>query len=232
MILLHFPNPHTRWHKGSTTLILDIFCVHRYTSSASTRSTSFSFAKVSADQPFSECFIFDLTNGRVKVTASEWPSFVYDQDLYDPQDVEAGCMKGYLLLHVFLHIFCSNGDPTKQDGPKCGSITKINGICVVTGHMIAYATCQDGWCKQDGAFDMTAFYGSIVTLFEDQPEDTWVLQMLAWWNEQVFGDKNGCIDVDKTQDDHPLTSMVAQMAARCEAWAKEQAEAAAASAAD
>ncbi|KAK0193636.1 hypothetical protein F5146DRAFT_1134371 [Armillaria mellea] len=79
---------------------------------------------------------------------------------------------------------------------------------------------------------MTAFYGSIVALFEDQPEDTWVLQTLAWWNEQVFGDENECIDVNKTQDDHPPTSMVAQMAAHHEAQAKEQAEAAAASAAD
>ncbi len=31
---------------------------------------------------------------------SEWPSFLYDQDLYDPKDDEAGLMKGYLLLHV------------------------------------------------------------------------------------------------------------------------------------
>ncbi|KAK0205742.1 hypothetical protein IW262DRAFT_1468914 [Armillaria fumosa] len=183
-----------------------------------------------------ECFIFDLTNSRVKVMASEWLSFVYDQDLYNPLDAETGCMKGYLLLCVFLHIFCSNSDPIKQDGPKCGSITKINGICMVTSCMIAYAACQtcyalsskDGWCKQDGAFDMTAFYSSIVALFKDQPDDIWVLQMLHWWNEQVFGDENGHVDINKTQDDHPPTSTIAQMAAHHEAWAKQQAEAAAA----
>ncbi|KAK0438852.1 uncharacterized protein EV420DRAFT_1651270 [Desarmillaria tabescens] len=181
-------------------------------------------------------FIFDLANGKVKVMASEWPSFLYDQTLYDPLDNEAGFMKGYLLLRVFLHIFCSNGDPMKQEGPKRGSIAKINGICLVTGCMIAYAACQgcyalsskDGWTEQDGAFDMTAFYDSIVALFESHPDDEWMVETLAWWNEQIFGDENGRTDVDKTQDAHPPDSTVAKMAARHEAWAKAQAEAAAA----
>lgn len=49
---------------------------------------------------FSKKFIFDLANGKVKVTASEWPSFFYDQALYNPKDEEAGLLKGYLLLQV------------------------------------------------------------------------------------------------------------------------------------
>lgn len=144
-------------------------------------------------------------------------------------------MKGYLLLRVYLHIFCSNGDPTKQEGPKRGSIAKINGIQSVTGCQIAYAACQahyalsskDGWTEQDGAFDMATFYDSIVALFESYPDDEWALDTLAWWNEEIFGDPNGRTDTDKTQDAHPPESTVAKMAAHREAQAKARAEAAA-----
>ncbi len=67
----------------------------------------------------------------------------------------------------------------------------------ITGHHIAYATCQvrcilsfiglltllylfqaryalcakDSWTEHDGAFDMEAFYLAIVDLFEDYPDN-------------------------------------------------------------
>ncbi|KAK0463159.1 uncharacterized protein EV420DRAFT_1639258 [Desarmillaria tabescens] len=165
----------------------------------------------------SDRFLYDLANGKVKVTASEWPSFLYDQALYDPEDEEKRLMRGFLLLHVYLHIFCSNGDPTKQ---------------------IAYVACQghyalsskDGWTEQDGAFDLPVFYNSIVDLFESHPDDEWALETLTWWNEQVFGDPNGCTDTDKSEDIHPPESTVVRMAARREARAKAWVNAATAAA--
>ncbi|KAK0489392.1 hypothetical protein IW261DRAFT_1290156, partial [Armillaria novae-zelandiae] len=121
------------------------------------------------------------------------PSFLYDQDLYNPKNDEAGLMKGYLLLRVYLHIFCSNGDPTKQEGLKQGSIAKINGIRSVTGWQIAYVACQahyalsskDSWTEQDGTFNMATFYNSVVTMFESYPDDEWCLDTLAWWNKYI-----------------------------------------------
>ncbi len=44
-----------------------------------------------------------------------------------------------LVFQVFLHIFCSNRDPTKQEGKKRRNIAKINRMHQVTGHHIAYA---------------------------------------------------------------------------------------------
>ncbi|KAK0488043.1 hypothetical protein EDD18DRAFT_1081952 [Armillaria luteobubalina] len=137
-------------------------------------------------------------NGKVKVTASEWPSFLYDQDLYDPMDDEVGLMKGYLLLHVcaFLMVFYYSQSFNRFTYPyfaAMGSIAKINGIQLVSGCQIAYAACQacyvlsskDGWTEQDGAFDMMTFYNSIVALFESFPDDEWCLHTLAWWNKYV-----------------------------------------------
>lgn len=84
---------------------------------------------------------------------------MYDQAMWTPKDEEIGLTRGYLLLRVlfhffyvsecanlvfqvFLHIFCSNGDPTKQEGKKRRNIAKINRMHQVTGRHIAYAACQ------------------------------------------------------------------------------------------
>ncbi len=41
----------------------------------------------------------------------------------------------------------------------------------------------DGWTEMDGAFDMSIFYNSVVSLFKSYPNDEWALNTLAWWNE-------------------------------------------------
>jgi hypothetical protein len=37
----------------------------------------------------------------------------------------------------------------------------------------------------DDNFDHKVFFKNIVNLFEDNPEDKWVVDTLAWWNEYV-----------------------------------------------
>jgi len=34
-------------------------------------------------------------------------------------------------------------------------------------------------------FSYEKFYENIVTLFEDDPEDPWVIDTLEWWNKYV-----------------------------------------------
>ncbi|SJL06847.1 uncharacterized protein ARMOST_10189 [Armillaria ostoyae] len=185
-------------------------------------------------------FLQKLADGKVEVMASYWPSFLYCQKLHKPNDIESGLMRGYLLLQVFQHIFCSTEDPTKQGGTKCRNVAKINRMHKITGHHIAYAACQtryalcakDSWTKRDGAFDMDAFYMAIINLFEEYPDDKWATATLAWWNEQVFSDAEGCVITTAEKQTHPPDSSVAQMAAARAACAKAHAEAAAAVAAD
>ncbi|KAK0473867.1 hypothetical protein IW261DRAFT_1569233 [Armillaria novae-zelandiae] len=105
-----------------------------------------------------------LANGDIQPTASEWPSFMYDQDLYDKNNMFSGLMQGYLL--VLRHIFFSNGDPMKQSGLKRAALTKLFGIKKITAHHIAYAACltrfglcsKDAWQLYDGAFHLDVFY--------------------------------------------------------------------------
>ncbi|KAK0461471.1 hypothetical protein IW261DRAFT_1349116, partial [Armillaria novae-zelandiae] len=129
-----------------------------------------------------------LADGDIQPTASEWPSFMYDQDLYDKNNMFSGLMRGYLL--VLRHIFFSNGDPMKQSGPKRAALVKLFGIKKITARHIAYAACltwfglcsKDAWQLCDGAFHLDVFYYAVVDLFEMFPEEKWVTETLAWWN--------------------------------------------------
>lgn len=42
----------------------------------------------------------DMADGVIKVTVSDWPSFLYCQEEHVKDDLESGLMKGYLLLRV------------------------------------------------------------------------------------------------------------------------------------
>jgi hypothetical protein len=37
----------------------------------------------------------------------------------------------------------------------------------------------------DDNFDHEVFFKNIMKLFEDNPEDKWVVDTLAWWNKYV-----------------------------------------------
>ena len=39
------------------------------------------------------------------------------------------------------------------------------------------------WGSCDNLFNLHLFYDNIVTMFEKNPEDPWVIETLEWWNE-------------------------------------------------
>jgi hypothetical protein len=39
------------------------------------------------------------------------------------------------------------------------------------------------WASCDNIFNLQLFYDSIVTTFEKNPQDPWVIETLEWWNE-------------------------------------------------
>ncbi|KAK0438868.1 uncharacterized protein EV420DRAFT_1486520 [Desarmillaria tabescens] len=175
--------------------------------------------------------LLSLSDSQIEVNTSYWPSFMYDQAMWTPEDEEIGLTRGYLLLRVFLHIFCSNRDPTKQEDKKRCNIAKINRMHQVTGHHIVYAACQTryvlssktAWCEQDGTFNMNTFYVAIVDLFEQYPDDEWVTATLGWWNEQIFGDAEGCTITEAEKQEHASESSVGKIAAAHAARARAEA---------
>ncbi|KAG6825294.1 hypothetical protein H0H92_004132, partial [Tricholoma furcatifolium] len=110
----------------------------------------------------------------------------------DPEDPLKGFMRGYLL--VYRHIFTSptsaisgNRNATKPSKAFLHSLTSV------TGRTLAYAAVQacfaissvEAWNSCDGPFDYEMFYFNMVAIFEDEPENPWVVETLKWWNQQL-----------------------------------------------
>jgi hypothetical protein len=44
---------------------------------------------------------------------------------------------------------------------------------------------DEEWGLGDNTFSYKAFYDNIITLFEDDLEDPWVIETLEWWNKCI-----------------------------------------------
>jgi hypothetical protein len=47
--------------------------------------------------------LHQIQDGRIAVTAEDWPAFLYDDTPYDPQNEELGLFRGFLLLQVRIY---------------------------------------------------------------------------------------------------------------------------------
>lgn len=45
---------------------------------------------------------------------------------------------------------------------------------------------QDDWRAEDGVFEKEKFFAIVTSLFEDDLDDAWCVETLAWWNKYVF----------------------------------------------
>ena len=107
-----------------------------------------------------------LQDRRIKFTAGDWPTFLYDEQEYDPKEKDKGLLHGYMLVLVstlilsfiytnisFLktdkHIFTSPASSLSMNvckGMK-PSKSKLHGLHHVTARTIAYAAVQVNFCS-------------------------------------------------------------------------------------
>ncbi|KDR76066.1 hypothetical protein GALMADRAFT_139825 [Galerina marginata CBS 339.88] len=122
----------------------------------------------------------EAKNAVVDISESEWPTFLYASDtIPDPDNDHHGHFRGNLLPVLALQPLATvKGRLNKA---------KIHKLTEVTGRTIAYicalvriALRGRGWGTEDSAFDYEAFYQNIVKMFEDDPEDCWVIETLDW----------------------------------------------------
>ncbi|KAL6308596.1 hypothetical protein BKA93DRAFT_725335 [Sparassis latifolia] len=143
-------------------------------------------------------FCRDVEEGIIPIDSCEWPSFLYPEDGYDPDNIDTNLLRSPFLVACFRHIFtgCRSGKKTTP-GPASGrkSITDIYSMTKITPRNIAYIcvlvrfalNSQTHWSERDGEFDTVEFFQNIIGLF-DEPEDSrkWSDSTLKWWNEYVF----------------------------------------------
>ncbi|KAL7283550.1 hypothetical protein ACG7TL_002984 [Trametes sanguinea] len=140
-----------------------------------------------------------LTNKR-PIKGGDFPSFLYDQDLADPEDDDAGLLRSPYFLMCFKALWTGPSSVHLENGRHHRTAGKPPIACKyklykVSARMIAYTTvlvrCElsslSEWSTTDVAgFDGTNLYETIVQLFAD-PVDDWRNDTLRWWNQRVFG---------------------------------------------
>ncbi|TCD61407.1 hypothetical protein EIP91_008511 [Steccherinum ochraceum] len=136
----------------------------------------------------------------LQILADDYPSFLYDESLYDPEDPSQGLLRGYFLLACFRHVF-TGGRTACKPTPGCAagnpSLVEIHHVTRVEPRLIGYLAtlarfilnAQHAWSGKDYDFSTAEFFDAIVDLFEAQHgEDAsdaqieWGADTLAWWD--------------------------------------------------
>ncbi|KAF6741088.1 hypothetical protein DFP72DRAFT_943149 [Ephemerocybe angulata] len=111
------------------------------------------------------------------IGGDQWPIFLYENEIFDPEDPWKGLLRNQILVQGFKHIF-------KDEN---------NGMTQVTAASIAYTSAQIRFAlssttifaRSDKETLSEVFYNSILELLEDPEELEEVEQLLTWWNKRV-----------------------------------------------
>jgi hypothetical protein len=104
-------------------------------------------------------------DGTIKIVADDWPSFLYEEGVYDPNEIDKGLLRGHFLLRVsflavvvlagakccsgfstsfYLAFLCAQGDGVYD---KCHALWKRQ----ITQHEKSYA-CNNCICSCTGMY--------------------------------------------------------------------------------
>ncbi|KAG1848140.1 hypothetical protein C8R48DRAFT_677345 [Suillus tomentosus] len=152
-----------------------------------------------------------------RITACSWPSFLYDDGGYDPQNPTKGLLKGKLLVKAFKRVFTSPSSTDKEqpvDSVARSAHNRNSGerrtrrdvatllnMRSVQPRAIAYVSVQraqlrfalsssGSWRIIDDEFNNQEFYDNIVDYLELPPTPEAAKEidsLLLWWNQKVFG---------------------------------------------
>ncbi|KAG1791946.1 hypothetical protein EV424DRAFT_1336898, partial [Suillus variegatus] len=130
-----------------------------------------------------------------RITACSWPTFLYEDGCYDPQNPTNGLFKGKLLLKAFKRVFTSPTS-TYEEQPAdlaARSVRNKNSGERRTRRDLRFALSSAGsWRIVDDEFNHQEFYDNIVDYLELPPSPEAakdVDDLLLWWNQKVFGRK-------------------------------------------
>ncbi|KAJ7571953.1 hypothetical protein C8J56DRAFT_1083871, partial [Mycena floridula] len=121
-------------------------------------------------------------DGDIVLNSKQLPAFLYDWDVFDPEDPEIGLFHGHISVRVAHAIFTSpSSAPTGKMSPPMVAYSVVQAY---------FALCaQETWRRKDGEFNLNTFYNRILDLLND-PDDIWAKNTLKWWTQQVFGESD------------------------------------------
>ncbi|KAI0071489.1 hypothetical protein K474DRAFT_1679369 [Panus rudis PR-1116 ss-1] len=151
---------------------------------------------------YSDTVIKDIKDGKLTVTASQVPAFLYPQDQAihptgSSADLLAGFGYGHFAVRVAKHIF--SGPSSALEGPGYhkgrSSNATLCGLNAMMPEAFAYAmiqaryalSSQPEWSLRDNQFDVEEFYWEMVNVMRLKQSKG----LLQFYNEQIFGRKEG-----------------------------------------
>ncbi|KAG1844984.1 hypothetical protein F4604DRAFT_1884361 [Suillus subluteus] len=135
-----------------------------------------------------------LQSGEIAVSGDQWPLFLYANEAYDPDDPWNGLLRSRLLINAFRHVFTSPSSVEKEPKATRAGNARLHGMTTVTAPSVAYiatqvrfAICSSSvFSHTDTSTDSETFYHSLLDLLEDPDERGEVVDLLVWWNRQIF----------------------------------------------
>ncbi|KAI5980896.1 hypothetical protein EDD15DRAFT_2380723 [Pisolithus albus] len=136
-----------------------------------------------------------LQTGAIPVTVYNWPSFFYEDGVYDPQNRLCGLFRGHIAWRFYVHLFIGpsaaakgvvTSNTAKRAKNRAWSLTEVTPHIIAYVHVIAYftLTAEQKWTNATGNIDLAEMAWTIVDMFEDR--DEWTRQTLEWWNTRAF----------------------------------------------
>ncbi|KAG1785968.1 uncharacterized protein HD556DRAFT_1450170 [Suillus plorans] len=174
-----------------------------------------------------------------RITACSWPSFLYKDGHYDPQNPAKDLFKGELLVKAFKRVFTSPSSTDEEQavdsvarsalGRNSGErrtrrdVSTLLNMRSIQPRAIAYISVQlrfalsssGSWRVVDDEFNNQEFYDNIVDYLELPPTPEAAKEVddiLLWWNRKVFGRKH-VSDYRPQQANHMSVAMT--LAKRC-----------------
>ncbi|KAH9834204.1 uncharacterized protein C8Q71DRAFT_725381 [Rhodofomes roseus] len=147
-----------------------------------------------------EKYCQDVRNGQRKIDHEDWPTLLYSETEYNPDELDWGLLKSSFLLKCWKAVFLgprsvmTTAAPGQVNRGGRQTVAKQYNITSVDEYSILYITILARfqlnsvaeWDVNDGVFTGVEFFNNLLSLFED---DEWRKDTLAWWNAQVFGTK-------------------------------------------
>ncbi|KAI6015849.1 hypothetical protein BKA83DRAFT_45832, partial [Pisolithus microcarpus] len=124
-----------------------------------------------------------LQTGAIPVTVYNWPSFFYEDGVYDPQNRLRGLFQGHIAWRFYVHLFIGpsaaakgvvTSNTAKRAKNRAWTLTEVTPHIIAYVHVIAYftLTAEQKWTNATGNIDLAEMAWTIVDMFENRDEWT------------------------------------------------------------
>ncbi|KAH6897814.1 hypothetical protein BKA70DRAFT_1116106 [Coprinopsis sp. MPI-PUGE-AT-0042] len=158
-----------------------------------------------------------LRDKELIVAGTNWPIFLYKDEIYDEDEPWTGLLRNKILVKAYKHIFTSPSSVEREVKATRLGNARIHGMTSMTRASLAYICTQVQFSLtsasifscSDAETDSETFYNSVLDLLEDPEEQEEVKDLLSWWDKRIFP------SFSNTKRALPANSAFARIKSKC-----------------